>query len=118
MVDFLMLVLLLPVRYFFLLRGRVIDSDCKDITQFFIQVYVHSKLMIIDDRLSVIGSSNINDRSLLGSRDSEVFFSSTSSLEIGHQVKKTATFHVYVTSGMEDNRRSKSFIFYFIIFSH
>ncbi|XVF31421.1 hypothetical protein REPUB_Repub16aG0144700 [Reevesia pubescens] len=36
------------------------------------QVYVHSKLMIIDDRLSVIGSSNINDRSLLGSRDSEI----------------------------------------------
>uniref|UniRef100_A0A2N9IVF7 Phospholipase n=1 Tax=Fagus sylvatica TaxID=28930 RepID=A0A2N9IVF7_FAGSY len=36
------------------------------------QVYVHSKLMIIDDRLSMIGSSNINDRSLLGSRDSEI----------------------------------------------
>ncbi|XP_065638113.1 phospholipase D zeta 1 isoform X3 [Quercus suber] len=35
------------------------------------QVYVHSKLMIIDDRLALIGSSNINDRSLLGSRDSE-----------------------------------------------
>lgn len=28
--------------------------------------------MIIDDRLSLIGSANINDRSLLGSRDSEV----------------------------------------------
>lgn len=36
------------------------------------QVYVHSKLMIIDDRAAVIGSSNINDRSLLGSRDSEI----------------------------------------------
>ncbi|XP_023917910.2 phospholipase D zeta 2 isoform X1 [Quercus suber] len=36
------------------------------------QVYVHSKLMIIDDRLALIGSSNINDRSLLGSRDSEI----------------------------------------------
>ncbi|XP_041017183.1 phospholipase D zeta 1-like isoform X1 [Juglans microcarpa x Juglans regia] len=36
------------------------------------QVYVHSKLMIIDDRIAVIGSSNINDRSLLGSRDSEI----------------------------------------------
>ncbi|KAE8675417.1 Phospholipase D p2 [Hibiscus syriacus] len=35
-------------------------------------VYVHSKLMIIDDRLAVICSSNINDRSLLGSRDSEI----------------------------------------------
>lgn len=38
----------------------------------FLQVYVHSKLMIIDDRAAIIGSSNINDRSLLGSRDSEV----------------------------------------------
>ncbi|KAK2637963.1 hypothetical protein Ddye_025758 [Dipteronia dyeriana] len=36
------------------------------------QVYVHSKVMIIDDRAAFIGSSNINDRSLLGSRDSEI----------------------------------------------
>ena len=36
------------------------------------QVYVHSKLMIVDDRFVLIGSANINDRSLLGSRDSEV----------------------------------------------
>lgn len=35
---------------------------------------MHSKLMIIDDQIAVIGSSNINDRSLLGSRDSEVSF--------------------------------------------
>ncbi|TYJ96493.1 phospholipase D zeta 2-like [Cucumis melo var. makuwa] len=36
------------------------------------QIYVHSKLMIIDDCITFIGSSNINDRSLLGSRDSEI----------------------------------------------
>ncbi|XP_073292448.1 phospholipase D zeta 1-like [Primulina huaijiensis] len=36
------------------------------------QVYVHSKVMIVDDRCALIGSSNINDRSLLGSRDSEI----------------------------------------------
>ncbi|KAK1580822.1 hypothetical protein Q3G72_000408 [Acer saccharum] len=35
-------------------------------------VYVHSKVMIIDDCAAFIGSSNINDRSLLGSRDSEI----------------------------------------------
>lgn len=35
-------------------------------------VYVHSKIMIVDDRLAIIGSANINDRSLLGNRDSEV----------------------------------------------
>ncbi|XVF38771.1 hypothetical protein REPUB_Repub20aG0130800 [Reevesia pubescens] len=35
-------------------------------------VYVHSKIMIIDDSTALIGSANINDRSLLGSRDSEI----------------------------------------------
>jgi phospholipase D1/2 len=35
-------------------------------------IYVHSKLMIVDDRACIIGSANINDRSLLGNRDSEV----------------------------------------------
>lgn len=36
------------------------------------QIYVHDKLMIIDDDIIVVGSANINDRSLLGNRDSEV----------------------------------------------
>ncbi|XP_015910970.2 phospholipase D1 isoform X1 [Parasteatoda tepidariorum] len=35
-------------------------------------VYVHSKLLIADDRTVIIGSANINDRSLLGNRDSEI----------------------------------------------
>ena len=34
-------------------------------------IYIHSKLMIVDDESVVIGSANINDRSMLGSRDSE-----------------------------------------------
>jgi len=34
-------------------------------------IYVHSKLMIIDDHMVICGSANINDRSLLGNRDSE-----------------------------------------------
>lgn len=36
------------------------------------QLYIHAKCMIVDDRIAIIGSANINDRSLLGSRDSEV----------------------------------------------
>ncbi len=36
------------------------------------QIYVHSKVMIVDDRLTIIGSANINDRSMVGNRDSEV----------------------------------------------
>ena len=33
-------------------------------------LYIHSKLMIVDDKNMIIGSANINDRSLLGDRDS------------------------------------------------
>ena len=36
------------------------------------QLYVHSKVMVVDDRIAIIGSANINDRSMLGDRDSEV----------------------------------------------
>ncbi|XP_067950671.1 phospholipase D1-like [Watersipora subatra] len=35
-------------------------------------IYVHSKLMIVDDKKCIIGSANINDRSLAGDRDSEI----------------------------------------------
>ncbi|XP_043933010.1 phospholipase D2 [Protopterus annectens] len=35
-------------------------------------IYVHSKMMIVDDRKVIIGSANINDRSMLGKRDSEL----------------------------------------------
>ena len=35
-------------------------------------VYIHSKLMIVDDDIVIIGSANINDRSLLGKNDSEI----------------------------------------------
>uniref|UniRef100_A0A8C9XER7 Phospholipase n=1 Tax=Sander lucioperca TaxID=283035 RepID=A0A8C9XER7_SANLU len=35
-------------------------------------IYVHSKTLIADDLCYIIGSANINDRSMLGSRDSEM----------------------------------------------
>ena len=35
-------------------------------------IYVHSKMMIIDDDMCIVGSANINDRSMLGYRDSEI----------------------------------------------
>lgn len=35
-------------------------------------VYVHSKLMIVDDNYVILGSANINDRSMVGNRDSEL----------------------------------------------
>lgn len=36
------------------------------------QIYIHSKLMVVDDRFALLGSANVNDRSLLGERDSEI----------------------------------------------
>jgi phosphatidylserine/phosphatidylglycerophosphate/cardiolipin synthase-like enzyme len=35
-------------------------------------VYIHDKILIVDDRIVLIGSANINDRSQLGNRDSEI----------------------------------------------
>ncbi|KAJ8282536.1 hypothetical protein COCON_G00050550 [Conger conger] len=45
------------------------DLDGKLVTEL---IYVHSKLMIVDDQTVIIGSANINDRSMLGKRDSEI----------------------------------------------
>jgi len=35
-------------------------------------IYVHSKMMIVDDEFIIVGSANINERSLNGARDSEI----------------------------------------------
>lgn len=43
--------------------------NCFQVTEL---VYVHSKLMIVDDDTVIIGSANINDRSMNGTRDSEM----------------------------------------------
>ncbi len=55
-------VTLLNLRTWAKLGGRVVTE----------QVYVHTKLMIVDDLYALLGSANVNDRSLLGSRDSEL----------------------------------------------
>jgi phosphatidylserine/phosphatidylglycerophosphate/cardiolipin synthase-like enzyme len=35
-------------------------------------IYVHCKLMIVDDRFVILGSANINERSMAGDRDTEI----------------------------------------------
>ncbi|XP_044748826.1 phospholipase D2 isoform X3 [Coccinella septempunctata] len=59
-----------PSQYisFYGLRNHEILND-EPITEL---IYVHSKLMIVDDKLVICGSANINDRSLIGKRDSEI----------------------------------------------
>src|SRR5271170_7405981 len=36
------------------------------------ELYIHAKLLIVDDKVVICGSSNINDRSQMGSHDSEL----------------------------------------------
>ena len=52
---------------FFGLRTHGVNSESKPSTEI---IYVHSKLMIVDDTATMIGSANINDRSMMGDRDS------------------------------------------------
>ncbi|KAF9172501.1 hypothetical protein BGX21_000292 [Mortierella sp. AD011] len=53
--------------------GDADDKDENDVDDFVTeQLYIHSKLMIVDDRIIIIGSANINDRSQVGFRDSEI----------------------------------------------
>merc|ERR1712194_294865 len=40
------------------------------------QIYVHSKMMIVDDNVALIGTANINQRSMDGCRDSEIMMTS------------------------------------------
>lgn len=50
-------------------KAEYMPSIIKHVTE---QIYVHTKLMIVDDRVVIIGSANINDRSMEGNRDSEI----------------------------------------------
>ena len=52
---------------FYSLRGHDLVNNVP-VTEL---IYIHSKLMIVDDISVILGSANINDRSMLGTRDSE-----------------------------------------------
>ncbi len=57
-------------KYLTLLNLRTWDTlDGRVVTE---QIYIHSKLLIADDRVAILGSANINDRSQCGTRDSEL----------------------------------------------
>lgn len=58
-----------PNNYLIFLGLRTHAKLKKPLTEI---VYVHSKLMIVDDIHVILGSANINDRSLMGNRDSEI----------------------------------------------
>ncbi|CAG9331727.1 unnamed protein product [Blepharisma stoltei] len=53
---------------FYSLRTHAVLNDWP-VTE---MIYIHSKLMIVDDQHMIVGSANLNDRSLNGNRDSEI----------------------------------------------
>ncbi len=57
------------IDFFSLRKHGILPATGQPCTE---QLYVHSKLAIFDDKIAIIGSANLNDRSLMGSRDSEV----------------------------------------------
>jgi phosphatidylserine/phosphatidylglycerophosphate/cardiolipin synthase-like enzyme len=55
---------------------KILKNNTKENKSFIIkQIYVHSKLMIIDDSFLILGSANINYRSMISSGDSEICLS-------------------------------------------
>lgn len=57
------------IHFFSLRKWGVIGPNRTLVTE---QLYIHAKAMIVDDRAAIIGSANINERSMRGIRDSEV----------------------------------------------
>ena len=51
-------------------QERLRDTEKENFIQE--ELYIHAKLLIVDDRIVICGSSNINDRSQLGFHDSEL----------------------------------------------
>ncbi|AOA63902.1 Phospholipase D [Komagataella phaffii CBS 7435] len=57
------------IQFYSLRKWACIGKKRRLVTE---QLYVHAKTMIVDDRSVIIGSANINERSMTGTRDSEV----------------------------------------------
>ncbi|KAF3760618.1 hypothetical protein M406DRAFT_20787, partial [Cryphonectria parasitica EP155] len=57
------------IQFFSLRQWGKIGPNQDHVTE---QLYIHAKTIIVDDRVALIGSANINERSMLGSRDSEI----------------------------------------------
>ncbi|KAI2624830.1 phospholipase D [Hypoxylon sp. NC1633] len=57
------------IQFFSLRQWGRIGTHNQLVTE---QLYIHAKTIIVDDRVALIGSANINERSMLGNRDSEV----------------------------------------------
>jgi phospholipase D1/2 len=67
------------------------------------ELYIHSKVLIADDRLVICGSANLNDRSQLGTHDSEIAVV----IEDQDQVESTMDGHAYSASRFATSLRRR-----------
>ncbi|KAL6972727.1 Phospholipase D alpha 4 [Sarracenia purpurea var. burkii] len=58
-------------------------------------VYVHSKLMIVDDMYMLIGSANVNQRSMDGQRDTEIAIGCYQQKDGEHKASCRGDIHAY-----------------------
>ena len=70
------------------------------------QLYIHSKVLIADDRLVICGSANLNDRSQLGTHDSEI---AVVIEDPDHPVQTTMAGKPYVVSEFAASLRRQLF---------
>ncbi|KAG2355827.1 hypothetical protein BDR07DRAFT_1473986 [Suillus spraguei] len=68
-------------------------------------LYIHSKVMIVDDRRVILGSANFNDRSQRGDGDSEIALV----VEDGDMVRSTMDGHPYMAARFATTLRRKLF---------
>ena len=71
-------------------------------------VYVHSKGMIVDDEYVILGSANINERSMAGSRDTEIAMGA-------YQPHHTWEEEPSIWSGLYTFVQT-SYVFYYVIY--
>ncbi|KAG2235547.1 hypothetical protein INT48_003110 [Thamnidium elegans] len=54
-------------------RPRDADAEREEVSDYVTEeLYIHAKLLIADDKIVIMGSCNLNDRSQMGDRDSEI----------------------------------------------
>ncbi|CAK7205768.1 hypothetical protein SEUCBS139899_008547 [Sporothrix eucalyptigena] len=70
------------------------------------ELYIHTKVLIADDRLVIVGSANLNDRSQLGSHDSEI---AVIIEDPEHPVASTMGGHPYVVGAFPSSLRRQIF---------
>lgn len=89
------------------LADFVWDGDAEAEMDAFVseELYIHSKLLIADDRLVLCGSANLNDRSQLGTHDSEIAVV----IEDGPQVSSTMDGRPYQASKFASSLRREIF---------